>query len=68
MMYPVRNTSPSFIKAELIKIGNGYFSNNRGKRTIASHCSPILTDLNPAISTATVLKCENKPTIQFNHN
>ena len=55
-MYPVLNTSPSFIRAELISIGNGYFSNNLGNRTIASHCSPILTDLRPAQSIKVILK------------
>lgn len=45
--YPTRNTSANFKNDELINIGNGYFSNNFGNRTIASHCSPILLDLRP---------------------
>lgn len=40
-------TSASFRKAELIKIGNGYFSNNRGNLTTASHCTPSFADLSP---------------------
>lgn len=28
-------------------MGNGYFSNNRGNRTIASHCSPIFVERKP---------------------
>ena len=47
MGYPVLKTSASLSKAELIRIGNGYFSKSLGKRTMASHCSPILTERNP---------------------
>lgn len=30
-----------------MSMGNGYFSNRRGKRTMASHCSPTLPDRRP---------------------
>lgn len=45
--HPTRNTSASFRKEALMRIGKGYFSNSLGKRTMASHCSPILPDLRP---------------------
>lgn len=32
-----------------MRIGKGYFSKSRGKRTIASHCSPTLPDLSAVI-------------------
>lgn len=48
------NTSASFKKAELIRIGNGYLSNNRGNFTTASHCTPSLIDLKP--TTQNVIK------------
>lgn len=41
------NTSASFKNAELIRIGNGYFSNNLGNFTTASHCTPSLIDRKP---------------------
>lgn len=47
--YPTRKTSASFNRAVLIKIGNGYFSNKLGNRTIASHCSPVLLDRSPEV-------------------
>lgn len=47
--YPIRKTSANFKNEAFIKIGKGYFSNSRGKRTIASHCSPILPDLRPTV-------------------
>lgn len=47
MTYPTLKTSASLRNEELIKIGNGYFSNNLGKRTMAAHCSPTLGDLKP---------------------
>lgn len=45
--YPTLKTSANFKKDEFIKIGNGYFSNNLGNLTIASHCSPTRPDLSP---------------------
>jgi hypothetical protein len=45
--YPARNTSASFKNDELIRIGNGYFSNRRGNLTIASHCSPTFPERSP---------------------
>ena len=48
--YPTRKTSASFNRAVLIKIGNGYFSNKLGNRTIASHCSPVLLDRSPEVN------------------
>ena len=50
--YPTLKTSASLSKAELIKIGNGYFSNKPGNLTIASHCSPVLLDLRPEVQIA----------------
>lgn len=47
--YPTLKTSASFSRAELIKIGKGYFSNNPGNLTIASHCSPVLLDRRPEV-------------------
>lgn len=46
-LLPIRKTSASFRKEELISIGKGYFSKRRGKRTIASHCSPTLPERSP---------------------
>lgn len=62
-LYPVRNTSASLSRAELIRMGKGYFSNNLGKRTIASHCSPILTDLSPLSNSvrAVLASCSGSP-------
>lgn len=48
LTYPKRNISANLRNAELIKMGKGYFANKRGKRTIASHCSPLFPDLSPA--------------------
>uniref|UniRef100_A0A6B0UT98 Putative secreted protein n=1 Tax=Ixodes ricinus TaxID=34613 RepID=A0A6B0UT98_IXORI len=49
-LVPTRNTSASFRQAELMRIGNGYFSKRRGKRTIVSHCSPSLPERRPLSS------------------
>lgn len=46
-LLPIRKTSANFKNDEFINIGNGYFSKRRGKRTIASHCSPTFPDRNP---------------------
>lgn len=43
----MRNTSANFRNDAFINIGNGYFSKRRGKRTMASHCSPILPERKP---------------------
>ena len=48
MFYPVRNNSPNFRQAELIKMGKGNFSNNLGNLTMASHCSPNKEERSPA--------------------
>lgn len=45
--YPSLKTSASFRKAELMRMGKGYFWKSLGKRTTASHCSPSLQDLRP---------------------
>ena len=45
--HPTLKTSASLRNAELIRIGNGYFSNKLGNRTIASHWSPPFDDLKP---------------------
>lgn len=49
LTYPVRKSSAIFKQAELMRIGNGYFSKRRGNLTMASHCSPTLVDLNPIL-------------------
>lgn len=43
--------SASFRKAELIRMGKGYFWKSLGKSTTASHCSPIFPERNPGIKT-----------------
>ena len=45
--HPILKTSASLRNAELINIGNGYFSNKLGNRTMASHWSPPLVDRKP---------------------
>lgn len=55
---PSRKNSASFRKFELMTIGKGYFSNNFGNRTIASHCSPIFVDLSPWNQNWKKLYCE----------
>ena len=45
--YPTLKTSANFRKAELMRMGKGYFSKRRGNLTMASHCSPTLADLKP---------------------
>ena len=47
--HPARKTSANLRKAELTKIGYGYFSRRAGTCTIASHCSPGLLLRNPNI-------------------
>lgn len=47
MFYPVRNNSPNFRQAELIKMGKGNFSNNLGNLTMASHRSPNKEERRP---------------------
>lgn len=47
--YPSLKMSASFRKAELMRMGKGYFWKSLGKRTTASHCSPSLQDLKPSM-------------------
>lgn len=47
LAYPIRKTSASFNKEALMRIGNGYFSNSFGNRTMDSHCSPTFPDRKP---------------------
>jgi len=47
IMYPDLNTSASRRKAELMRIGNGYFSKSLGNRTTASHWTPTFMDRRP---------------------
>lgn len=46
--YPSLKMSASLRKAELMRMGKGYFWKSLGKSTTASHCSPSFPDLNPA--------------------
>lgn len=45
--YPSLKMSASLRKAELMRMGKGYFWKSLGKSTTASHCSPIFPDRNP---------------------
>lgn len=49
--HPTLNTSASLSRDELMRIGNGYFSNSLGNLTIASHCSPTRPDRRPTTET-----------------
>ena len=45
--YPALKTSASLRKAELMRIGNGYFSKSLGNRTTDSHWTPTFIDRRP---------------------
>ena len=55
-IYPTLNTSANLRRDEFMRIGNGYFSNNLGNLTMASHCSPTLPDLRPINNIMYIIK------------
>ena len=55
--HPTLKMSTSFSSDTLIKMRNGYFSNKRGNRTKASHCSPTFSERIPKNIRFVPIKC-----------